>query len=300
MSAPRRVVKGTTYLLSRRCSQRQFLLTPSALVNQIFLYCLAVAASRCDMLVHGVCVLGNHYHLVVTDVYGKLPQFMHWLNMFVAKCLNAHYGRWESFWAPGSYSGVDTVERNDIVAKVVYTLNNPVDAGLVATGEQWPGLRSRPEDIYGSSWTVKRPKGFFRDNGNMPEEATLTFAPPPNLEGAELERFVGDVTEVLAVAEQTAQEKMKREGRRFLGRKAVLKQRPTDAPTSREPRRGLNPRVACRDKWRRIEVLGRLRSFYDAYRAAWLQFKHGARDVLFPPGTYWLARHAGVRCSDYG
>ena len=32
-----------------------------------------------------------------------------WLNECVAKCVNAELGRWESFWAPGSYSCVALV-----------------------------------------------------------------------------------------------------------------------------------------------------------------------------------------------
>jgi hypothetical protein len=53
---------------------------------------------------------------------------------------------------------------------------------------------------------------------------------------------------------------VKEHGGRFLGAVQVLAQKPTDRPTSGEPRRGLNPRVAARDKWKRIEVLARLRS----------------------------------------
>ena len=38
MTAPRQVLPGTTYLVTRRCAQRQFLLRPSKLVNEIFSY----------------------------------------------------------------------------------------------------------------------------------------------------------------------------------------------------------------------------------------------------------------------
>jgi putative transposase len=84
-------------------------------------------------------------------------------------------------------------------------------------------------------------------------------------------------------------------GSSVLGMKAVLKQRVCDAPKSREPRRRLSPRVACRNTWRRIEALVRNRDFLRAYRAARTLFLAGA-DVLFPAGCYWLRRFAGVRC----
>ena len=59
VTAPRRIVKNTTYLLSRRCSQREFLLRPSALTNLVFKFVLAVAAERHGVLVHAACVMSN-------------------------------------------------------------------------------------------------------------------------------------------------------------------------------------------------------------------------------------------------
>ena len=46
MTAPRQVLPGATYLVTRRCVQRQFLLRPSRQTNQTFLYVLALAAAR--------------------------------------------------------------------------------------------------------------------------------------------------------------------------------------------------------------------------------------------------------------
>ena len=300
MTAPRPIFKATTYLLSRRCFGRQLLLVPTGQMNQIFSYCLAVAAERTGVRVHAYCVMGNHYHLVATDSCGRLPEFMHWLNAFVAKCVNARYGRWESVWAPGSYSAVRLVKRDDVVSKIVYTLNNPVEAGLVPRGEQWPGLRSRPEDMLGKTVTAMRPGRFFRANSHLPEVAALTLAPPPGLDGEEAKAFVDEVTQGVASAELLANKEARQHGRRFWGRKAILAQPHTDTPKTREPRRQLSPRVACHDKWRRIEALGRLRDFLQAYREAWSHFRKGVRDVLFPSGTYALVRFAGARCAASG
>jgi hypothetical protein len=35
MTAPREIIPGTTYLVTRRCTQRQFLLRPSRGTNQV-------------------------------------------------------------------------------------------------------------------------------------------------------------------------------------------------------------------------------------------------------------------------
>lgn len=57
MTAPRQVLPGTTYLVTRRCAQRQFFLRPSKTTNDSFLYLLAVAAQRFEIQVHAFCVL---------------------------------------------------------------------------------------------------------------------------------------------------------------------------------------------------------------------------------------------------
>jgi len=46
MSRPRQVLPGQFYLVTRRCTQRQFLLRPDAATNNAFTYCLIEAAQR--------------------------------------------------------------------------------------------------------------------------------------------------------------------------------------------------------------------------------------------------------------
>jgi hypothetical protein len=59
VTAPRQVLPGTTYLVTRRCSERRLFLRPSERVNAIFLYVLAVAAQKYGIDVHAFCVLSN-------------------------------------------------------------------------------------------------------------------------------------------------------------------------------------------------------------------------------------------------
>ncbi len=62
----------------------------------------------------------------------------------------------------------------------------------------------------------------------------------------------------------------------------------------------LNPRIACRDKWKRIETLGRLGEFLRAYRAAFREWVRGRRNVIFPAGTYKLRILGAVACAGAG
>src|SRR6266545_4007950 len=105
MTAPRQIIPGTTYLITRRCAHRQFLLKPSPVTTGIFLYVLAVAARRYGIQVHAFSVLSNHFHLVITDPDARLPAFEQYLDSLVARAVNASLGRFESFWAPPASSG---------------------------------------------------------------------------------------------------------------------------------------------------------------------------------------------------
>ena len=129
---PRQILPGATYLVTRRCTQRQFLLTPTTRRHvETFFFCLAYAAGRTGIQVHAVVVMGNHYHLVLTDPHGVLPVFAECLNKLVAKCMNAMRGRWENFWASEPVSYVRLLDDEAVVDKIAYTMCNPVQEGLV-------------------------------------------------------------------------------------------------------------------------------------------------------------------------
>ena len=294
MTAPRQVVPGASYLVTRRCSQRQFLLKPSKSTSNVFSYLLAVAARRFEIEVHAFCVLSNHFHLVVTDPHARLPAFHQFLDGLVARALNAALGRWETFWAPDSYSAVRLVSPEDILDKTAYVLANPVAAGLVRSARLWPGLWSAPEQIGGAALEVCRPKHFFDPNGSLPHKVSLQLTPPPGF--ASSDQFREQL--VAALVDREAQARAAH--REFLGVARVLAQNPTGRPKPGEPRRTLSPRVAARDKWKRIEALGRLVEFLRSYRAAWAARRAGDTAATFPCGTYLLRVAHGVPCAGFG
>jgi REP element-mobilizing transposase RayT len=297
MTAPRQVLPGKTYLVTRRCSERRFFLRPSRETTAIFRYVLAVAAQRHGVRVHAFCVLSNHYHLVLTDPNACLPDFQRYLGGLVARAINCSFGRWESFWDPDSYSAVRLENPEAVLEKMVYVLANPVAAGLVRRGQDWPGLWSAPSQIGGSPIAVERPKGFFREAGPMPASAELQLERPPGFETDE--SFVEVLSQGLREAEDRAAAELGREGRSFVGVARVLAQKPTARPAPGEPRRTLSPRVACRNKWGRIEALLRLAEFGRAYREALHAWRTGLREALFPPGTWLMRVRHAVRCEGY-
>jgi len=295
MSAPRQVLPGRTYLLSRRCSQRQFLLRPSRAMNALFLYCLAYAAEKFGILVHVYTVMSNHYHLVVTDPDGVIPDFMHCLNLLVARAGNSLLGRFEGFWGSGTYSCVALEDDAAIIDKIVYTLTNPVAAGLVAYGHAWPGLRTRTSQIGVATVEAKRPGVFFRDG--MPASVKLKLTLPPLSGGQTPDEIRTLIRELVAERETRLRQEKARKKEPFLGRAAVQQQSPFESPRGFAPRFRLKPRVAVKDRWRRMEVLQRLKGFLEAYQDARERYRAGERQVVFPYGTWLMRVQQGVVCA---
>ena len=52
-------------MVTRRCTQRTFLLRPDEVTNQVFLYCLAYAAQKTGVQVLYAMVMSNHHHAIV-------------------------------------------------------------------------------------------------------------------------------------------------------------------------------------------------------------------------------------------
>lgn len=295
MTRPRQILPGTRYLLTRRCAQRQFLLRPSEETDGVLRYALAVAAQRFGIVLHALCVMSSHYHAVITDPDGRLPAFAQYFHSLVGRAVNHALGRRECLWAPGSYSAVALQSESDVVSKIAYVLANPVAAGLVAHGSEWPGTWAGPA---AASVDVPRPALFFSPRGRMPASASLAFERPGGFESAK--GFDATLALEIAKCEAEAAARMATEQRAFRGAAWVLAQDPTMSATTPEPLRALNPRVASRDTGTRIEALCRLAEFVAAYRAALSAWRKGMRDVLFPPGTYLMRLSHGVCCAGAG
>jgi len=294
MTMPRRVIPGKTYLLSRRCTQREFRLSPAGKVPLLFAYALALITERYGVEVHIAVCMGNHYHLVLTDRLGRIPDFARDFHSITARAINSMQGEWEAMWGSGRVSLVELVDVEDLWRKLTYVLANPAEAGLVHRLSDWPGFAIRPIDHERAPRVFQRPKISFLRRSTMAFEATLHLTVPRMLGEMTPKAFARELRERLAVREAQLRATRKAEGSRILGAIRVADQPPTSRPTSKAQRRGLDPAIAAKDTHRRIEALKALRVFRALYRRAlelWRKHKH---PVVFPYGTYQMRSHPGV------
>jgi len=304
MAGPEQRFHHTTYMVTRRCTDRKYLIRPSEEVNEILLFCMIHAANKFGVKIHIFAFISNHFHILLTDPHKKLSKFMHWLDQFTAKCLNFLYGRCENLWNNDHYSAVtlrelseeDKLDGSDkIVEKIIYILTNPVQAGLVNRGYKWPGVWSPPALISSGYIEAKRPK-YFSKKGIVPEKVRMKLCPPPGFSHMSPREFSDMIAKKLKEKEDEIQKEFKAQGRKFMGAKRVKAQSPESRPKTKKPRRQINPRIACEDKSERIKLLLARKQFQAEHKEALEWFCAGKRDVVFPSGTYKMQEFFNVNC----
>lgn len=282
MAPPRNIRPGVSYMITRRCYQRAFRLRPSDETNDIFRYSIARAAEQTGVLVHAVCVMSNHEHIVLTDVEGKLPVFTRELHRNTAKAVNASQGQFENLWSAERCHLLELGDEDDVLRKIAYVAANPVDAGLVERPEDWPGVMYLPGDAVHEE-RVARPEVYFGELSSAPEEVTLRIVPPLGMQRV-AERVAAAVEERL----EAAWAKMREAGWTYLGRAGVLATSFVKRAKSFEKKWQLVPQVAARSFSLRKKLLEAQREFRRAYYAALETWCAGVRSVVFPVGTWWM------------
>jgi putative transposase len=289
MTMPRRVVAGVTYALTRRTLDRRFYLKPSRELNEVYLYALAHAQQKYDVGIHAFVAMSNHPHENVTDPNGVLPDFMRDLRREIALGAKQLYGIPANVWSAEKPSAVELLGGKAELQKIVYTLLNPVRAGLVAHAAEWPGAISLPgvREI-----EVRRPDMWFGDG--RPEVLTLKITPPPSWAGSEDEWHVWLASELASGEDRIRRERAEQEAA-FMGKQRVLMQHPFDRPrTPDDLVPGRNPSLATGGDGAlmRAAIL-ELRQWRRAYREALVRWRVD-KTATFPMGTWWVVQRAGA------
>ena len=301
MSQPRSIVPGATYLITRRTLLRHMLFRPDAEITRLIVYSLSVSARRFGIQVHALCAMSTHVHLVLTDVRGLLPKFLHLFHRLVAlgtKVLRT----WEGpVWDHEATSAVRLLTRQAMVERIAYTLANPVAAGLVRRAHEWPGATVRVDEIGCGTLHATRPDVYFdATNSRWPRQERLSLTLPPSIGEGESADFRYDVAAELAREEAQAQESLERRGASIVGPERAAVVSPRARATSVEEQRGRNPTFAVgRGNGNMLKrAVAALRAFRSSYREALAVWRTGVRRVVFPAGTWWMRVLHAVAVSD--
>jgi putative transposase len=288
VTTARRVLPGTTYMITRRCTERMFLLGARPENSSEFIYCLAEAASRFGVLVHAAVVMSNHLHIVLTDVRGMLPRFSQLFFNQLAKATNARTGHTESVFARGDrYHALELLTGDAVACKIAYLLSNPAKAGLVDDHKSWPGFITSAHDMLERKVYRARTDGSAYLRRRKAEELELRIEPPPSVR--DVASFVERVAADLATIERHYRLERKRHRQCVKGEASVSAE-----AWFRRPKRGAKlfqmvPSIAERVTAIRVAAILALKKFRVEYRNALKALRDGARSVQFPQGT-WLMR----------
>ena len=291
MSHPRQHIPGTTWFITRSIIMQIYLLVPGEKLNNFIYYVLAYVAQKYQIEVHALCVMCNHYHMVVTDTEGKLPKFLQEFNRLVAMGVKT-LRRWpDQVWESGPPSKLELAKPKAIVEKIAYTMANPVAAFLVEHADEFPGAKTLLSDLGRGVIKATRPD-FYISEGNeqWEEELTLPLTLPPMFAHENDETLNRLVAAELESLERAAHNELREKRGRFLGVAKIMKLSPRDRAKTPKPRGQLNPTFAVgRGNAEALkECIEKRRAFLNHYRQALARWRAGDRDAVFPPGTWWM------------
>ncbi len=284
MATPIRIITtNTTYICQRRTSERRFFLKPSKQANAIIQYCLAWASKKHGVLIHEYLFQFNHYHMVLTDVEGNLPDFFRDFHAIVSRAIGCLHKQPWPIWGKESYNACKLLSKEAAIDAITYTLNNPVKDGLVKSYSKWSGLNSAHMK-YGETFSVRKPNIFFSDK--LPDVIDFKLTQAPDLSAVSRE----EIQKAVKSEETRLREALLAKKVFIPGMKRLMKQRITDAPASPRKLSRLKPTVKAKNRQLMMKALQEKKELINAYRRALKKFQEQTDKPLFPYGTYGLVR----------
>ena len=291
MSSARRVLKGSTVAVVRRCSERRFFLRPGLRLNRTIRFLLATYARKYGIRLHGFAFMGNHFHLILTDTRRKLPKFMEQLDAMLSRVINKQLGRQGRLWESKPYTSWILETREELLQHLVYVAANPVEAWVVRTPDRWPGVISLPSHVKTSLKVKVPPRGLFgcgHEGSALPPESVLKVHVPPYFAkgGAERYRRLFQTALDAYLADLHA-----RPGT-YSGRGSAKTLDPFSAPEGARcgPSFGLIPALTNATKEKRLELKLWRRAVRDAFHR-W----QGDKNTIFPQGTWQVVERYKAR-----
>ena len=311
----RRIIPGTTYLITKKCTDDRFWLLPDdPIIGEILLYTLIIKALAHGVLIHGFVAASNHIHLVATDVRGELPNFMKYFLGESSKAIQVARGvKRRPIWDKERYSAVTLLDLDAAERKIAYAILNPPEGGTCEPMD-WPGLISCRWRL-GETMVATRPPVYF--SGRRPEVVSMRLSPvaaqymeklPDN--ATEEEKAQRQLAEDEANASSNARiEKMvsegleriraerAKQGKSFLGAERMLELASVEDRGNR-PFGEINPLFATRNSELMAWAILDYKSFEAKHRDARERYLHGETDVVFPYGTFGHRVTLGVHVAE--
>lgn len=103
----------------------------------VFMECLEAAVARYALQVHGYCLVGNHFHLLILSEKGQLSDGMRFLSGRFTQRINYRDNRDGPLFR-GRFASLLIESDAHLVGVSRYIHRNPVEAGIAREPEDWP------------------------------------------------------------------------------------------------------------------------------------------------------------------
>ena len=295
---PRRlrfIPPGSLVEVTCRTVQGRLLLSPTPILRDLTLGVLARAARLYPVELHAFAFLSNHFHLLLTVADAqRLASFMNYMNSNLAREAG-RLVRWkEKFWGRRYQAILVSNEEEAQVARLRYVLAHGVKEGLVASPRDWPGAHCVQALLDGTPITgrwIDRTleykalcKRLPVDPGAFASLEELHLSPPPCWQGLSKETLRDRIRHLVESIEQEAARRERDTGKPPLGRDFLWRQDPRHEPN--RIKKGPAPLAHAASRAARDVVREAYRQFCADYRHAADRLRAGARDVLFPEGSF--------------
>jgi putative transposase len=118
----------------------------------LFLAVLTEACEKYNLLIHGYCLMTNHYHLLIETPDGNLSIAMRHINGVYTQRSNAR-NKTVGHIFQGRYKAILVDKDEYLLCLCRYIELNPVRAGIVATPAEWPWSSFRQLAGFGEAKT---------------------------------------------------------------------------------------------------------------------------------------------------
>jgi putative transposase len=131
-----------------------------------FLQLIDLACQRIPMRVLAVCLMPNHFHLVLWPHRdGDLSRWMQWLMTSHVRRYHQHRGTSGHIWQ-GRFKAFPVQRDDHLIVVMRYVERNPLRGKLVRSAQKWPWsslrLRGRPEGSWLTDGPVNVPRNWLR------------------------------------------------------------------------------------------------------------------------------------------
>ncbi|NGZ84666.1 REP-associated tyrosine transposase [Duganella aceris] len=137
MNRPLRIeFAGALYHVTSR-GDRQAAIFLDDVDRTVWMAILAQVCARYNFVIHGFCLMTNHYHVVLETIEGNLSQGMRVLNGTYSQYFNRRHELLGHVFQ-GRYHAILVQRESYLLELTRYVVLNPLRAGIVTSLEDWP------------------------------------------------------------------------------------------------------------------------------------------------------------------